>query len=356
MTGGAPGPEDPWIRLNQDRADPRTFGTVELGGLAGSELASLAELSPADWPERFPVAVLPEPGRAPGDVAPMLGTYRVEGRLVRFAPRYPLLEGQRYVGRYAGREAVLALDRPDRPRPRVLRVYPSSELVPENLLRFHVCFSAPMRDGEALPHVRLFDGEGNVVPDVFLDPLEELWDGAGTCLTLLLDPGRVKTGLVAHEQRGRALRAGERYRLQVDGAFRDVHGQPLEAEITKALRAGPAAGGALDIARFRLCVPAAGTRAPLTLHFPAAMDAVQALLFVRLRGPPGHFPDGDASLEEAETAWRFVPREPWKPGKYGVAVDSRLEDLAGNNLQGPFDAPPGPRRSQERHALPFVIP
>jgi hypothetical protein len=38
-----------------------------------------------------------------------------------------------------------------------------------------------------------------------------------------------------------------------------------------------------------------------------------------------------------ETRWRFTPKAPWKAGTYHLVAETTLEDLAGNNLERPFE-------------------
>ena len=40
---------------------------------------------------------------------------------------------------------------------------------------------------------------------------------------------------------------------------------------------------------------------------------------------------------DGEKKCRFIPEIAWKPGDYLLVIESRLEDLAGNNLNRPFD-------------------
>jgi hypothetical protein len=60
-------------------------------------------------------------------------------------------------------------------------------------------------------------------PDAFLSFAEELWDPYRRRLTLLLDPARIKRGLVSHEALGYPLRPGQPTRFVVDG-MRDASG------------------------------------------------------------------------------------------------------------------------------------
>ncbi|MFD7944198.1 hypothetical protein [Streptomyces sp. NPDC059744] len=59
-------------------------------------------------------------------------------------------------------------------------------------------------------------------------PVEyELWDAAHERLTVLLDPARIKRGLVGHVTNGYPLRSGESICLIVGPGFRDARGVPL---------------------------------------------------------------------------------------------------------------------------------
>lgn len=345
------------LRLNQAPGDPRTFGTIELHGLPADELGHLQTLPPAALRERLVVTVAPEPGRhrEAGPVAPMLGTCQVEDALLRFVPRFPLIPGQCYQARYGDVAAELALASEPSVPVRVLGIYPSAAVLPENLLRCYIVFSAPMREGQALAHLRLLDPQGTLMSGVFLDTREELWDRSGTRLTLLLDPARVKTGLGAHEQLGRALRRGQHYRLVVDAAFRSADGQPLADCFVKEFTIGPAVTRRLPSAGWQLGPPSrAAGREPLTLRFPMAIDAAQTATFIRICGPSGPLA-GDSTIEELETVWCFTPQMPWVTGDYTVEVDSRLEDCAGNNLESAFDSPPLERHPRSVIVLPFTI-
>ena len=51
----------------------------------------------------------------------------------------------------------------------------------------------------------------------------------------------------------------------------------------------------------------------------------------------GDVVDGKIEIGDEERILRFVPDEPWTKGTFALHVESRLEDLAGNNLNHPFD-------------------
>jgi len=46
---------------------------------------------------------------------------------------------------------------------------------------------------------------------------------------------------------------------------------------------------------------------------------------------------GEITIGDREETWHFTPNEPWLTGDYFLFVNARLEDPAGNNLNGLFD-------------------
>lgn len=367
---------NPVVLLNQDPG-AETHRTFEIRGLAESLLAHLREAppTPEEWAQLLSVFVVPATSGPDADSLPMWGSYRVEPELIRFLPLYPLVEGQRYCVRWQGAaplDTYFLLPRAERPSPQVLRIYPSASELPENLLRFYVYFSQPMREGQASARIRLYERAGTEqtsesepesdreLESVFLDPVEELWDASQTRLTVILDPARVKSGLAAHSALGRALRPGRRYQLEIAAGWRDAHGGLLRAAFSKEFRATAAQVTPPEVSLPQLRVPTAGTRDPLTLCFPNAMDHVLLAAFLSIRDASGRRRTGEVSLDQKESRWHFVPDTPWETGRHTLGVDTRLEDIAGNNMQGRFDRPADEPRAQNRQAptitLPFDLP
>jgi len=77
----------------------------------------------------------------------------------------------------------------------VTHIFPSCDRLPENLLRFYVCFSNSMQRGWAMDKISLLDCEQQPVADALYRPPVELWDKTMRRLTVLLDPGRLKRGV-----------------------------------------------------------------------------------------------------------------------------------------------------------------
>lgn len=279
-------------------------------------------------------------------VPAMAGTLRrVDGRL-QFEPRFPLARGVRYRAEFrASPEAVPVVSYFSLPAENaapatvVQQVYPSAAVLPENLLKFYVHFSAPMTRGAAYQNIHLRDASGAVIDLPFLELPEELWDASMTRLTLLIDPGRIKRGVKPLEDIGPVFETGRRYSLTVDTAWRDAAGQPLRERFEKKFQAGPADRTPPETTRWKLHAPAAGGRGALVVDFDEPMDHALTLrlLAVVKTGGDGRAVRGDETLGREERQWTFVPDDPWSPGAYELKIATTIEDLAGNNVGKAFD-------------------
>src|ERR1700741_2432210 len=97
----------------------------------------------------------------------------------------------------------------------VTHIFPLSDVLPENLLRFYVCFSNSMQRGRASEDISLLDSDGQPVADALYRPPCELWDRRMQHLTVLLDPGRLKRWVGPNRELGPPLKAGQAYTLAV---------------------------------------------------------------------------------------------------------------------------------------------
>src|SRR6266705_1729166 len=173
---------------------------------------------------------------APPDSPSVLGEVTRRGSELIFTPRYPFQPGLKYRAKFD----ASALSKEQEPTigeftmaapskqsmARVVAIYPSSNDLPENLLKFYIHFSAPMSRGEAYERISLLDENGKPVARPFLELTEELWNPQMTRFTLFFEPGRIKQGLVPREELGLSLTVGHSYTLVIDGAWRDGENLP----------------------------------------------------------------------------------------------------------------------------------
>jgi hypothetical protein len=354
------------LQWRRDPADPaRSF--VEVRGLDEIDLAAWqnGEWSAAERSKVFAVYVEPELPRPGEQLPPMLGRYRIEGGVLRFEPQFPLVAGVKYRAdflpppkaganrpRQTARFAVPAAEA--KSTTRVAQVYPTAARIPENLLKFYVHFSAPMKRGDSYRHVHLVDDHGTAVQLPFLELDEELWNPAMTRLTLIIDPGRIKRGVRPLVEVGPALEAGKRMRLMIDADWKDAAGNPLRQTFTKVFEVAPADREPPDPARWKIIVPAAGTRAPLIVQFGKPMDQAIAQRVIALRDAAGRRLPGEAELADEEQSWRFLPADPWPAAKLEIVIPKTIEDLAGNNIGKAFDVDLFERIPQHAAADPVV--
>jgi hypothetical protein len=341
------------VRWVSDRADSNKV-SVEVVGLADADLNRLSAVNrePAQW--HALLVVIAEQGDLMADamLPPMLGTYRVQDAKLRFEPRFPLEPGVNYravlktAGLPGGAEdsgpkfiaaSFRAPTRPVTPTTVVSHIYPSSDVLPENLLKFYVHFSAPMRGGHIYDHIHLRNAAGKDVELPFLEIDEELWDPTMTRLTLFIDPGRIKRGVEPLESIGPALEAGKSFTLVIGKEWKDSSGNPLKETFQKAFRVGPPDRDPPNPTRWRMQPPKADTREPLTIHFGKPMDSALARRMIRPQFVSGERVAGETTLVDQEREWRFTPRDPWPSGDVIVLVQTTIEDLAGNNIGKPFD-------------------
>jgi len=371
VSARAHGADGPTIRLAP--ADKDAPPRIEITGLDKAALNAARKLDAENkrWDEILKVQVADEKGQAPAERPALLGTWRVDGDKLRFEPRFPLQKGLTYRVTFAepGLTGAAASDKPlsatvsipkpaSKPSTVVSAVYPSSDRLPENQLKFYIHFSAPMARGGIYAHIRLLNENGKPVFQPFLEVDEELWDATGKRVTLLVDPGRIKHGLKPREEFGPVLESGKRYTLAIKNTWNDAAGEPLKAEFRKTFTAGPAEETPPDPKDWKLTLPATG-KDVMTLRFPKPMDHALLHRAIVVRDASGAEVDGDVSIGDEEQTWQFRPTKDWRPGKYRVEVDTILEDRAGNGVGRPFEVdvlrPPTRIIESKKVDLPFTI-
>jgi hypothetical protein len=285
------------------------------------------------------------------------------GRLVRdgadlcFVPRFTFLDGTTYTVTVEGATAaVLVRARPGRPvTTEMTGIRPTAAEVPSNLLRLYVWFSAPMSEGYAAGQVRLARDDGGSIAGALLPTEHELWDASRRRLTVLLDPARIKRGLVGHQAAGYPLRAGEPFRLVVGSGFRDAQGLPLRAAAQRRYEVGGEERRHVDPGDWVLTVPPAGTSEPLQVAFGRPLDHGLLARCLHVSGPGGQLVDGTAQIGPGEQSWQLVPRRAWASGSHQLIVDPVLEDLAGNSVSRVFDRDLTRPDDQPRQARPVTV-
>lgn len=339
---------------------------VRVLGLGSEQLSKLRGADAEELQRVLRVSVEPANVVSAIGLPAMLGACAVREDFLEFVPSYPFEPGLSYRatflsdGQSKPLTSVVRLPKPMWPRSTGVDViYPTTKVIPQNLLKFYVHFSAPMRGGHIYEHIALSDENGAPVELPFLEIDEELWNPEMTRLTLFLDPGRIKREVKPLEDLGPALVTGRRFTLTIRDSWLDARGVPMKTAMRKTFRVADPDREAPDPKQWRIAAPRSGSTDAVVLTFSDPMDQALALRMIDLADASGALVAGRKHLGRLEGSWHFVPSQPWKPGAYRLRVQNIIEDLAGNNIGKPFevDLAEGnrPRPPAETITLDFAI-
>ncbi|HBJ84431.1 MAG TPA: hypothetical protein DDZ88_11290 [Verrucomicrobiales bacterium] len=269
--------------------------------------------------------------------APLFGSVSKDHDTVRFAPTLPFVAGESYRVEFQAADGTwstkrLRFERPKTEKPTVSLSSPA--VLPANALKIYLHFSHPMEQGVFLDRITLHRQDESLVHGAFRET--ELWSPDGKRLTLWLHPGRQKTGVNLNIDEGPVLRPGETHTLKIAASWRSVAGVPLGKETVFALTATAPDHTCPDAQRWQITVPKVGTRDALTLTFDEALDPAMLHSAFRIQTGAETVP-GTVQVAAEAKSWSFTPAASWQPGPHTLEIDPLLEDLAGNNLQHPFE-------------------
>lgn len=211
--------------------------------------------------------------------------------------------------------------------PAALEIHPAGPTVPENLLRIELRFAQAQRLPFDVRRLQLLREDGREIENALLDLALPSADGRR--ITILMDPGRVKTGVGPQLDAGRALHAGQTVRLRVD--------DPATAEVAvKTWQVTAAVSRPLDAAAWRLSEPRSGSREPLVVDLRAPISSSGEGLIAVVDAAGRRVP-GKAVLGDGDTVWHFTPSRRWRSGRYRLVAHPDLEDPAGNRHCSAFE-------------------
>lgn len=345
-------------------------------GLAQELMTHLQEeeLSTTQWKRIFPVTVDPPNLALAVEQPAMAGHYQIETSAVRFTPRFPLSPGNTYRATFnsgalpqekqfhqKSASRVFRFPKPtDAETTSVSAIYPTTNLVPENLLKFYIHFSAPMSGNQVHRHLQLINEKTGPVELPFLELDDALWNRDMTQLTLFIDPGRIKREVKPLEDVGPSLVAGHSYRLVIDENWLDANGNKLAVTHVKQFEVEPPDRSSPEIEEWVLTQPRSGSFDPLFVNFGESLDHALAQRMIHLETPRGRAVEGSISLGKNETLWTIVPDAPWASGEYVLVAQTTIEDLAGNNIGKLFEVDlrretglrPLPKYARRRFTIP----
>jgi len=201
-------------------------------------------------------------------------------------------------------------------------------------------FSEPMQEvGKALDYISIKDNTSGETKKVFLELPTDLWNKEQDRLTLWLDPGRIKTGLIPNENKGLPLEKGHHYTLTIAANLKSAKGVALKKPYTKSVFVVDSDRKQPNETTWRINIPNKDSKDTLQIGFNEPMDAILAKETITIRdNKSGALVSGRFELTANEKQLNFYPKKAWHKGKYKIIIQALLEDLAGNNLNHLFDS------------------
>jgi hypothetical protein len=224
-----------------------------------------------------------------------------------------------------------------------IQVFPSADVLPENLLRFHLRFSRVPDVFDVNEDLRLVDGSAaakKTVAHPFLDLSEGLWSADGLTLTVLLHPGRIKSGLASYEALGAAIQNTRRYELQmrVNAVLGEVVAANCEWFTLKRFSVTQAFTHSIDANAFVVTPPRADTRSPLVIELGHIADRLAVENFLAITDDENAIIPADIDTSDSETTIQIRPQTTWRVGTYAIHFGSEFEDVSGNRFGAPFES------------------
>lgn len=265
----------------------------------------------------------------------IFGGVQIEETGFTFTPMVPFTPGLQYDVYLKDRHLVTFEVPESIPTAYIKGIYPSADTLPENLLKIYLEFSEAMGEGYSEKHMRVTSG-ADTLTQVFLPLQPELWDSTHTRLTLWLDPGRIKRDLAPNALWGTPLAEGQQYTVHVSSEWKDRLGRSLVSGTSKTFYVDEAERHRPSVSNWSLNIPQLDSKDPLMIDLGKEMDYSLLQECIRVFQAENEI-SVSIEISHQESRVYLHPDEKWQAGTYHLRVASRLEDLAGNNLNRLFD-------------------
>jgi len=222
--------------------------------------------------------------------------------------------------------------------PNIVSVFPSSNNLPSNILRFYINFTEPMKQKVSASYIHLVNSEGVADTQAFMNFGTELWSPDAKRLTILLDPGRIKRGVGTNKALGPVLLPGESYSLVIDGKWPTYEENPLGGGFVKPIFVE---GPYRTLPSLENWTVTDANRSQLKVTLDRIFDSALLKRFVMITDDKDLPIVGNIVLGANEKSFTFKPNKPFENKAVNIVIDPRLEDIAGNNFGGLLDSPVG---------------
>jgi len=315
--------------------------TMKLEPIGPKKVLTFTVVGPKLKAEDFKVYAV-EPNAAWTDLAkkkPMLGETTADGDRLSFVPRFPPVAGQSYIAVCGKSIAEFAIPEAAMQNVQLDCFPPSGSIIPENILRFTVKFPKPMKRGDVLKHISLNDSEGKAIVAPFHETSELLWSKDGKRLTLLIDPGRIKSGVKPNVDLGPVLKEGSSVELAISNDWEDENGATRPESFRAKFRVGPVQREGIEVVGFdAMRFNPENGRPTLRIDLGRLVEPAQVEGHFRVEDENGKRITGATSYERSSTfvEFNFAGIDTAKLVLF-ACIDPELEDVCGNRLGLPFE-------------------
>ena len=269
----------------------------------------------------------------------ILGDFKPVHNGVKFVPVVPFRRNVSYVVYYA-KTTISQFSIPGRSNigaPFITNIYPTTDTVPENLLKIHLEFSEPMSELHSSKYVSLLAENGDTLSNIFLKLDPELWNYDHTLLTLWLEPGRIKKSLLPNILDGIPIEEGKHYTLSISKKWKSAKGVSLQKAIHKQIYVSSRDESMPEAEHWILTTPGPSTKESLRISFLEVLDFTSLLGSFKILDRDEQEIIGTYHILPGEMGIEFIPEHAWNAGQYTIQVEGSVEDLAANNLNRLFD-------------------
>ncbi len=275
---------------------------------------------------------------------PVLGRYKIQGQRLHFASSSQPGSGISFEVQLTSRGQTIyrRFTAPILPElspfaPQVEANYPSSKVIPENILLFYLEFNQPMNtDVYEHTEVKILDSLGQERKLVWRHKVA--WNADHTVVALMLHPGRVKKDIRYLDEYGEIFYPGEQVSLTLGKAFQGLNGKwaecpyPIQYTIAHSDTVLP------QVVAFQKGSVPPGSQQAVTVEFSEPMCYGSLLEGLKVTNQLGALIPGSFKTDSEERRWSFVPDRSWVPGNYQLVLPELTADLAQNQLDRPFES------------------
>lgn len=269
----------------------------------------------------------------------ILGNFTQNTTEVRFTPILPFQKDSPYTVVFANEVYPFTIDLdPKYDRLYVEALYPNSDTLPANFLKWYIHFSKPVNPSKIYDHISLIKNSDSTKVDRALLPLETpLLSNDGTLLTLWIEPGRQKRDLGPNKRLGEVLVPNESYTLIIDEHIKDNQGIPMEMQYTHSFTVGSSDRIQPSITSWKIHTPQPNTKDPITIDYTELLDYGSLQNTIQIIDTTGNLIEGEFVINTNQKSIKFKPLNNWTIGIYKLKCKPIIEDVSGNNLERLFD-------------------